>query len=103
MLKEKLVNVLGAFGGILYFVISFFLFLFPITIITSTLNLPMWTNFIFATLLLAMPSINTILSIVAFFVALNGPQDIIATAYYIYFGIICVFKIIPFIIAIFSK
>lgn len=86
--KEKLTDLFGGIGLILYFIVSFLFPLFAIAMITNSFDLPSWTNFIFTALLFISPSFfSTCFLIVGLIGAIMGPQDILAIIYYIIFSI----------------
>ena len=82
-LKEKLVEMLGAFGAILAFLLGFVGFVFPIIMITLSLELPFWVVFILLPIRIFVPFAGRLLWIFGLICAIMGTQDIIAIAYYI--------------------
>ena len=98
-MKEKLVNALGAFGGILYFVFSTFIFVLPIIMIGK----PFWLDAIFFGVMQFFPSTSIIFWIWGFVAALKGPQDIFAIIYYIVFAAMFLPYFFNLIAGIFKK
>lgn len=87
--KEKAGNVFGSIFGIVYFIASLLLSVFPI----AMLGLPFWADFliivgvnIFGAFLFGLPELA--LWIVALVVTINGKQDGWAIAYYVAFGLV---------------
>lgn len=101
--KEKLIDLLGSFGGIVYFTLMLIFFVFPVAMINISFDLPFWTNFIMTAILLVIPSTFYIFWIIGLIGAIIGPQDVIAVIYYICFGIVCFRPILFIILGIFSK
>ena len=102
-LKEKLTYLFGGLGTILYFVISIVSLIFPIVMIMVSFDLPFWLNFIFIAILFMIPSLNIVFVIVGLIGTINGPQDAIAIAYYIYFALVCIFGLLPTILSVFER
>ena len=99
-IKEKLTNLLGGVGGMLYFIVSFLLPLFPIVMIKISFDLPIWTNFIMIAMLFLFPTFSSICFwIIGFIGVILGPQDAIAIIFYVLF----VINFIPPIITIICK
>ena len=87
-IKEKFTDLLGGLGGILYFIFSFLLPLFPIVMIVNSFDLPIWTNFIMIAMLFLIPTFSSFCFwIIGFIGVILGPQDVIAIVYYVLFAI----------------
>ena len=98
-MKEKLINALGAFGGILFFIIQTIVSVLPFVMIGG--------NF-FVTLLLIsintfVPFASAIFWIWGFVCAIQGTQDIWAIIYYITFVVVWIPFYISTIVSMFSK
>lgn len=91
-MKEKLSSALGLVGIILYYIISLLIAFFPIFIISKSF----WISFIFFWIIQIFPLSSVFFWIWGLVITLNGPQDIIATIYYVLFAIM----FIPFFISI---
>lgn len=98
-LKEKLVGLLGTFGGVLYFAICALLFVLPVSMISNTFDFPFWIDFLMISALLMFRGLDYIAWIVGFVCALKGPQDTLAIVFYIAFAIMIA---LPFIIWLIS-
>lgn len=90
-MKEKLSSALGLVGIILYYLISLLIAFFPIFIISKSF----WINLIFFWIIQAVPISSILFWIWGLVITLKGPQDIIATIYYVLF----VIMFIPFFIS----
>lgn len=94
-LKEKMVDTLGAFGMILYYIIHIAICILPFIMIDL--------NFVLTFILICIDSFFPLATIV-FWVwglikAIQGPQDIIAIIYYIAFAVLW----LPFFISILTS
>lgn len=101
--KQKLIDLFGGVGTVLYFIITLVSLIFPIAMITVSFNLPIWVNFIFVAILFMIPSLNFVFCIIGLIGAIIGSQDVIAIAYYIYFALVCILGFIPTIVGFFTK
>lgn len=103
-LKERLTNLLGGIGYILYIVIFFLLPFFPIAMINISFDLPWWVTFIETALLfVASKFFSCCFWIIGLIAVITGPQDIIAIIYYILFVIIFAPTIISLVAALIGK
>ena len=93
-MKEKLLDALGALGGILYFVISAFVYVLPIAMIGK----PFFLNLIFFGVMQFFPPASIIFWVWGLICAIGGPQDFFAIIYYILF----VVMFLPFFLNIIS-
>lgn len=106
-LKEKLVELFGTVGGVLYFVVCALLFVLPVSMISNTFDLPFWVDFLMISALLMFRGLDYIAWIVGFVCALKGPQDTLAIVFYIAFAIMIALPIVTtlinFIVLLFQK
>ncbi len=103
-IKEKLTNLLGGLGGILYFIISFLLPIFPIVMIKISFDLPMWTNFIMIALLFIAPTFFSFCFwIIGLIGVIIGPQDTIAIIYYVFSVIVFLPQLISIVVGLIRK
>ena len=93
-MKEKLLDALGTLGGILYFVISAFVYVLPIAMIGK----PFLLNLIFFGVMQFFPPASIIFWVWGLICAIGGPQDFFAIIYYILF----VVMFLPFFLNIIS-
>lgn len=93
--KEKLVEKLGTFGFILWFIISLIYILVPVAI----LPIPFWLRGIIVLAIYALPMIGLLVETGVFFwgfyVTISGPQDVIAIIFYVVFALWMVTTFIP--------
>ena len=103
-LKEKLTDLLGGLGGILYFIITFLAPLFSIVMINISFDFPWWASFVEIALLFISPTFFSVCFwIIGLIGAIMGPQDILAIIYYILFAISFAPTIISLLSALFGK
>lgn len=98
-MKEKLSAALGLFGIILYYLISLLIAFLPIFIISKSF----WISMIFFWIIQILPISSIVFWIWGLIVTLNGPQDIIATIYYVLFAIMFIPFFISTILDLFKK
>ena len=98
-LKEKLLGALGSFGYVIWLLISFICFVFPITMITVSFDLPFWTPFILLPIRIFIPFAKQILVIVGLIGTIMGVQDILAVIYYIYAAIVLIYDVLKLLSA----
>lgn len=84
--KEKLTDLLGGIGGILFYIISLVASVMPVVM----LNLPFWIDFILIGIMLIIPIAMPIMWIIGLVGAIAGPQDALAIIYYVLFGIFAI-------------
>lgn len=90
LLKEKLMNALGATGTILYYLASMLVAFFPIFIISKSF----WISLLFFWIIQIFPISSVVFWIWGLIITLKGPQDMIAIFYYVLF----VIMFLPFFI-----
>lgn len=90
-LKDKLFDSLGAFGIILYYILSSLIFVLPMVMIDTSFFL----DLLFFGIMQLFPPTCIIFWIWGLICAITGPQDWLAIVYYIVFGVGC----IPFFIS----
>lgn len=90
--KEKLINALGAAGGILWFILSSFVYILPILMIGKGF----WLNLLFFGIMQIFPASSIVFWVWGLVGAITGPQDIFAIIYYVVFAV----AFIPFFINI---
>ena len=98
-MKEELSAALGLFGIILYYLISLLIAFLPIFIISKSF----WISMIFFWIIQILPISSIVFWIWGLIVTLNGPQDIIATIYYVLFAIMFIPFFISTILDLFKK
>lgn len=94
-LKEKLSDILGSMGIILYFLIKIFIAILPFVMISKGF---IWTM-IFSGITMFFPLASVVFWIWGLVCAINGVQDIFAIIYYIAFIVLWV----PFFISVVSS
>lgn len=103
-LKNLISDSLGASTGILFYLFNLLVVIFPIVMITSSFNLPLWAGSIMLfTSLFISSKFSVIYVIVGLVGAIKGPQDIFAVIYYIYFSLIVFLPYIIKLIGIFVR
>ena len=98
-MKEKLTNMLGGFGVVLYYILSTAVAVLPFVMIDA----PFWLTFIFFVVEQFLPFSSIVFWIWGLVRAITGIQDIWAIAYYILFAIMFVPFFISVTTAFFSK
>ncbi len=98
-MKEKLLNIFGTFGTIIYFAIQIIIYTLPFIMIR--------TNFFLSLILIAANSLIPFASVIFWIwglvCAITGPQDVFAIIYYAVFVVIWLPFFISSIISFFSK
>lgn len=102
-IKEKLVDIFGVFGRILYLLLMLILFVFPISIIHVIFDLPFWIDLIMIALLFFSSLFSYVFWIIGLFGVIFGPQDVLAIIYYVAFAIVCLPQLISIILIMTSK
>lgn len=82
--KNKLSDSLGAFGIILYYLVSVIVYILPFIMIGGGF----WFSFILITINSLVPFATIVFWIWGLIAAIKGPQDIWAIAYYVAFAVI---------------
>lgn len=99
IIKEKLVTWFGAFGLVLYFIVSIALAFFPLVF----LNFGFLIDFLIILAISCLPLVGSLVNAVVWIWALvaciRGPQDIFAIIYYILF----VINFFPYVRALFHR
>lgn len=98
-MKEKLINALGTVGGVLYYLITVFIAVLPITV----LGLPFWIDLILLGVMMFIPATSGIFWIWGLVATIGGPQDIIAIIYYILFAVMFLPYFINIVLSFFRK
>lgn len=103
-IKNLLSDSLGASTGILFYLFTLLVVIFPIVMITTSFNLPWWVGSImlFASLFISS-NFSVVYMIVGLVGAIKGPQDVFAIIYYIYFSLIVFLPYIIKLIGIFVR
>ena len=83
-IKEKLVNTFGAFGGVLYFIISAIVTVLPFVMIGGGF----WFSFLLICLNAIIPFASAVFWIWGLVSAIKGVQDVWAIIYYIIFAVV---------------
>ncbi len=91
-MKDKLTNLFGTLGIVVYFILSAFISVLPFVMIGA----PFWLNLIFFAIVQFFPLSSVVFWIWGLSGAINGPQDFYAYAYYALF----VLLFIPFFISV---
>lgn len=102
-IKEKLMDALGGLGLTIYYIMSVVGFIFPVVMIMVSFDLPFWMSFVLTAILFILPSFSFIFWIIGLVGAITGPQDVVATIYYVAFALACLPRIIYMIIGFFVK
>lgn len=96
-IKDFILNTFGGLGFVIYGAFLMFLCAFPVLMF----DLPLWLTIILALfiqfVLVNIPFVIEILYVIGLFGAMAGPQDFIATIYYIVFAIVigsCIINLI---------
>lgn len=89
-MKDKLLNALGSAGGILWYLLSLTIAIMPLVMIDA----PFLLNLLLLGVMLFIPATSGIFWIWGLICTIRGPQDIIATIYYVLF----VIMFLPFFI-----
>ena len=91
-MKEKLLNTLGAFGGILWFILSTLIYVIPFVMIGASF----WLNLLLLGIVYFIPSTSVIFWVWGLVCAIQGSQDVWAILYYILFAI----GFVPFFVSL---
>lgn len=98
-MKEKLLDALGAVGGIIYLIFSWAVYVLPMVMIGK----PFWLNIIFFGIMQFFPSSSVIFWVWGLICAIGGPQDFFAVLYYILFVVMFLPFFLNIISALFKK
>lgn len=106
-IKEKLTNALGAFGGILFYIILLAVLVFPVGIVSSYYNLSWWADALLLMAALSSDTLGFIIWVVGLIATIKGPQDTLAIIYYIAFAIVnlsgYLIALIAWVVSLFKK
>ena len=94
-MKEKLLNTLGIFGGILWFIVSALIYVLPFVMIGASF----WVNLLLFGIVYFFPYTSAIFWVWGLVCAIQGPQDVWAIIYYVLF----VIAFIPFFVSIITN
>lgn len=98
-MKEKLSNVLGAFGMILYYVVHILATVMPV----AALSVPFIWAFLIFLIESIFPPVSFIVWLIGLILTIIGKQDTFAIVYYIMSVIILLPFYIDTVISIFTK
>lgn len=90
--KEKLINALGVFGVILYYLFAAFIYVIPFVMI----GISFWWGLLFFFILEIFPVASIVFWVWGLVCAINGVQDAWAIIYYILFAVM----FLPFFVAL---
>lgn len=93
MIKEKLLDALGTFGAILWYVFELFLFVLPLVMIHQSILL----RAVFFFCMVFIPGAPTVFWIWGLVCAIGGPQDVFAIIYYVATAVIFLPYIVSFV------
>ena len=85
-IKEKLQISLGTIGGILFYLISFTVYILPLVMIDASF----WLDLLFFAILYFFPVSSIVFWIWGLVCAITGPQDAWAIIYYVLFVVMWV-------------
>ena len=97
--KEKLIDRLGSFGIILYYILSSFIFVLTMVMMGTSF----WLDIIFFGIMQLFPPSCIIFWIWRLVCAITGPQDWLAIIYYIVFAVGCLPFFISAVRSLFSR
>ena len=83
-MKEKLLNSLGIFGVIIWWLISGFIAFLPLAMIGGSF----WLNLLLFNIIFFIPSSSVVFWIWGLVCAINGSQDAWAIVYYVLFAVL---------------
>lgn len=98
-MKDKLLNFLGSFGGVLYFIIRLVIGILPFVMIGGNFFLTL----LFIVINMFVPFASIIFWIWGLICAIMGPQDVWAIIYYITFVIFWIPFFVDSVLSIFRK
>lgn len=96
-IKDFLLNSMGSFGFVIFFLISTLVCILPILMFELPFGLTIILALVVEFVLINIPFVFEILYVIGLFGAMAGPQDFIATIYYIVFAIVigsCIINLI---------
>lgn len=82
-MKERLINSFGILGGIFFYSLSAFVFVFPLVMI----NASFWLNLLLLSIMFFFRPSSLIFWVWGLICAFKGPQDAWAIIYYILFAL----------------
>lgn len=85
-LKEKLLATFGTIGGILFYLVSFAIYILPLVMIGASF----WWDLLFFAILYFVPVSSIVFWIWGLVCAITGPQDAWAIIYYVLFVVLWV-------------
>lgn len=91
-MKEKLLDALGIFGGIIWFLILGLIAFLPLAMIGGSF----WLNLLLFSIVFFFPASSGVFWIWGLVCAIKGPQDVWAIIYYVLFAIL----FLPFVLSI---
>ena len=94
-MKEKLINALGAFGLVLWYLLSSIIYVLPFVMIGGSF----WLTLLLLTIEYFIPISSSVFWVWGLVCAIKGQQDIFAIIYYVVFAV----AFIPFFIGIASE
>lgn len=101
-MKDKLASALGGFGAVLWYIISFLYGFAPLVI----LRFPFWLDLLLIIAMTSIPLVGELIRIAlyiwAFVVVVNGPFDIIAIVFYVFFALYFFTTLLPLILSLFG-
>lgn len=98
-MKEKLMSALGTFGFVLWYLISLLIAVLPLVMIDA----PFLLNLLLIVIALFIPASSGIFWVWGLVCTIRGPQDTIATIYYVLFAIMFLPYFINVILSLFNK
>ena len=98
-MKDKLIGTLGSAGLILWYLLSLLIAIMPLVMI----NASFWLNLLLLAVILFVPATSGVFWIWGLICTIRGPQDIIATIYYVLFVIMFLPFFINSVFSIFRK
>lgn len=98
-MKDKLIDTLGAFGGIIFFLISLVSYVIPVLVITESF----WLGLVLFLIMYIFPVSEIVFWVWSLIIVFNGPQDIFAIIYYVLFAITFLPVFISSVLELFRK
>lgn len=98
-MKDKLLNSLGSFGVILWYLLSILIAVIPIVMIGKSFLV----NLVLFLIIQFIPATSGFFWIWGLVCALRGPQDIIAIIYYVLFVVMFLPYFVSFVLSFFQK
>lgn len=98
-MKNKLLNSLGSFGVILWYLLSILIAVIPIVMIGKSFLV----NLLLFSIIQFIPATSGLFWIWGLVCAIRGPQDIIAIIYYVLFVVMFLPYFVSFVLSFFQK